>query len=104
MITNAQCHHSVRFPKPQTRTARMTTQLHLSSPLTKVTTCFVLDDCGDDSETFSNMVDGEVSVSMEPTKLTSPTPIAFNAVDTREEDILDIHTANDDDGATVRRR
>ena len=32
---------------------------------------------------------------MEPT---SPTPIACNAADTGEENILDIHTANDDDG------
>ena len=54
------------FPKPQTRTARMTTQLHFSSQQRKVTTCFVLDDCGDDSETFANIVDGKASISMEP--------------------------------------
>ena len=76
----------------------MTTRQHLSSQPRKVTTCFVLDDCGDDSETFANMVDGEVSFSMKPTKQTSPTPIAFNPADTEEENILEIHTANYDDG------
>ena len=44
------------------------------------------------------VVDGRVSFSMEPTKQTSPTPIAFSAVDTGEENILDIRTAIDDDG------
>ena len=86
------------FPKPQTRTVHMTTRQHFSSQPRKVTTCFVLDDCGDDSETFANTVDGEVSFSMEPTKQTSPTQKAFNAVDTREENILNIHTVEDDDG------
>ena len=85
------------FPNPQTRTARMTTRQHLSSQSRKVTTCFVLDDCSDDSETFANMVDGKVSLSMESTKQVSPTPIAFNAVDTGEKNIPNIHTANDDD-------
>ena len=37
---------------------------------------------GDDSETFANIVDGRVSFSMEPTTQTSPTLMAFNAVDT----------------------
>ena len=64
----------------------------------KVTACLVLDDCDDNYETLANMVDGEVSLSVEPTKQTSSTPIAFNAVDTREGNILNIHTANDDDG------
>ena len=86
------------FPNPQTRTARMTTRQHLSSQSTKATTCFVLDDCDDDSETFANMVDGRVSLSMEPTKRKSPTPIAFNAVDTEERNILNIQTSYDDDG------
>ena len=76
----------------------MTTRQHLSSQPRKVTTCFVLDDCGDDSETFANLVNSEVSLSVESTKQTSPTPIAFNAVDTREKNILNIHTADDDDG------
>ena len=79
------------FPEPQTCTARVTTRQHLSSQPVKVTTCFVLDDCGDDSETFANTVDGEVSFSMEPTRQTSPTPIAYNAVDTGKENILNIH-------------
>ena len=35
---------------------------------------------------------------MEPTKQASSTPIAINPVDTGEEHILDIRTANDDDG------
>ena len=76
----------------------MTTRQHLSSHLRKVTTCFVLDDCDVDCETFANIVDGDLSFSMEPAKQTSSTPIAFNAVDTREGNILDIHTAYDDDG------
>ena len=91
------------FPEPQTRTARMTTRQHLSIQSRKVTTCFVVDDCDDDYETFANMVDGEVSLSMEPTKQISPTPIAFSAVDTGEKNIPNIHTASDDDGrATVK--
>ena len=39
--------------KTQTHTARMTTQLHLSSQTKKVTTCFVLNDYSDDSETLA---------------------------------------------------
>ena len=85
MITKAQCLHPVCF-------RRLTTQLHLSSQ----PTCFVLDDCDDDSETFANIFDGKVSFSMEPTTQTSSTPIAFNAVDTGVENILDVHTADDD--------
>ena len=54
--------------------------------------------CDDDNETFTNMVDGEVSLSMEPTKPIFPTPVAFNAVDTGKKNIPNIHTANDDDG------
>ena len=84
------------FPEPQTRTARMTTQQRLSSQPKKATKCFVLDDCGDDSETFANRADGKVSFSMEPTKQTSLTPIAFNAIDRRVGNILDVHTADDD--------
>ena len=76
----------------------MTTQQHFSIQLRKATKCFVLDDCDDDSETLANSVDGNVAFSMEPIKQASPTPIAFNAFDTGEENILDIHTANDDDG------
>ena len=44
----------------------------------------------------TSLVDGEASFSMEPTTQTSPTPIAFNAVDTGVENILDVHTADDD--------
>ena len=80
MITNAQCPHSVCFRIPETRITRTSTQLLLSSQPRKVTTCSVLDDCGDDSETFANIVDGKASFSMEPITLTSPTPIAFNVV------------------------
>ena len=98
VITNAHCPPSVCFRTPPTRTARMTTRPHLSSQPKKVTTCFVLGDFGGDPEIFANIVDGEVSFSTEPTKQTSPTPIAFNAVDTGEENIFNIHTANDDDG------
>ena len=76
----------------------VTTRQHLSSQSRKVTACFVLDDCDDNYVTLANMVDGAVSLSVEPTKQTSSTPIAFNAVDTRERNILNIHTANDDDG------
>ena len=36
-------------PNSQTRTARMTTRQHLSSQSREVTTCFVLDDCDDDT-------------------------------------------------------
>ena len=78
------------FPNPQTRTARMTKQLHLFSQPRKVTTCFVLDDCDDDSETFANIFDGKLSFSVELTTPTSPPPIAFNAVDTGVETILDV--------------
>ena len=79
----------VLFPEPQTRTARMTARQHLSSESMKVTTCFDLDDCYDDDyETFANMVDGEVSLSMETTKQISPTPIAVNAVDIGEKTFL----------------
>ena len=97
-ITSAQNVPIQFVSEPQTRTARMTTRQHLSGQSSKATTCFVLDDCDDDSETFANMVDGKVSLSMEPTKRTCPTPITFNAVDTRERNILNIHTANDNDG------
>ena len=86
------------FPNTQTRTARMTTRQHLSGQSRKATTCFVLDDCDDDSEIFANMVDGKVSLSLEQTKRTSPTPIALNAVDTGERNTPNIPTAYDDDG------
>ena len=85
------------FPNFQTRTARMTTRQHLSGQSRKATKCFVLDDCDDDTEIFVNIVDRKVSLSMEPPKQTSSTPIVFN-VDTGEENIPDIRTANHDDG------
>ena len=76
----------------------MTTRQHLSGQSRMATTCFVLDDCDDDSEIFANMVDAKVSLSLEQTKRTSPTPIVFNGVDTGERNTLNIPTAYDDDG------
>ena len=101
MITNAHC----SFPNHQTRTAaRMTTRQHLSIQSRKGAARFVLDDCDDDYETFANMDDGKVSLSTEPTEQTSPTPIAFNAVDTGENSIPNIHTRKRRRRATVKRR
>ena len=53
-IANVLCSHSVCLQKPQTRTARMTTQEGPSGRLKKVMTCFVLDDSGGNFETFVN--------------------------------------------------
>ena len=54
-IANVIRSHLACLQKTQTYTARMTTQLHLSSQPKKVTTCFVLNDCSDDSEVLANI-------------------------------------------------
>ena len=73
------------------------TQLHPSSKPKKVTTCFVLDDCGDNFDTFVNTAGGKVSFSMESTRQTPSTPTAPIAVDTRRQNVLDVHATDDDD-------
>ena len=65
--------------KSQTHTARMTTQLHLSNQPKKVTTCCVLNDCSDDSETPANIAGQNVPLPAESTGQTLLTPIASTA-------------------------
>ena len=84
----------------QTHTARMTTQLHLSSQPKKVTRCFVLNDCSDDSETLANITGQNVPLPTESTGQTFPTPIpsaASTAVDTRTGSIFHVRAVDDDD-------
>ena len=86
--------------KTQTRTSRMTTQLHLSSRPKKVTTCFVLNDCGDDSETLANIAVQNVPLPTESTGQTLLTPIASTAstaVHTRTGSIFDVRAVDNDD-------
>ena len=71
------------FPEPPDTRCPCDDTTTSFQPIWKVTACFVLDDCDANYETFASMVDGEESLSVEPTTQTSSTPIAFNAVDTR---------------------
>ena len=90
-ITNAQCHHSVCF-----RIHRHALIVHLSSQPRTQHVSFLTTAVMTTKHSFETTVDGKVSFSMEPTTQTSPTAIAFNAVDTGVENILDVHTADDD--------
>ena len=84
----------------QTHAAHMTTQLHVSSQPKKVTTCFVLSDCSDDSETFANIAGQNVPLPTESTGQTLLTPMASSAStadDTRTESIFDVCGVDDDD-------
>ena len=93
MIANVLCSHPLCLRNPSVDT----TQLHPSSKPKKVTTCFVLDDCGDNFDTFVNTAGGKVSFSVESTRQTPSTPIAPIVVDTRRQNILDVHATDDDD-------
>ena len=91
--------------KTQTRTVRMTTQLHLCSQPKKVTTCFVLNDCSDDSETLANIAGQNVPLPTEVTGQTLLTPkasTASTAVDTRTGSVFDVHAVDDDDEPWMR--
>ena len=57
----------------QTHAARMTTRLHLSSRPEKVTTCFVLDVCSDDSGILADIADQNVLLPKESTGHASDT-------------------------------
>ena len=85
--------------KTQTHTARMTTQPHLSSQ-TKVTTCFVLNDCSDESETPADIAGQNVLLPTDSTGQTLLTQIASTAstaADTRTGSFLDVRALDNGD-------
>ena len=99
-IANAHCLRPVLSPKNQAHAARMTTRLHISSQPEKVTTCFVLTDCSDDSGTLADKADQNVLLPKESTGQTFLTPtasIASIAVDTRTENVSGVCAADHDD-------
>ena len=84
----------------QTRTARITTQQHLSNQAKKVGMCFVLNDYSDDPNTSAYMVGRNVPLARESagqTLLTPMAPAAPAAVDTKKGGIFDIHDMDDND-------
>ena len=71
----------------------MTTRLCSSSRPEKVTTCFVLNDCIDDSGILADVADQSVLLPKESTEQTLLTPTAStasSAVDTRKESVSDV--------------
>ena len=84
----------------QTRTARITTQQHLSNHAKKVGMCFVLNDYSDDPDTSAYMVGQNVPLPTKPagqTLLTPTAPAASAAVDTKKGGIFDVHDTDDND-------
>ena len=77
----------------------MTTRLHSSSRLEKVTTCFVLNDCIHDSGILADVADQSVLLPKESTEQTLLTPTAStasSAVDTRKESVSDVCAVDND--------
>ena len=86
--------------KTQIHAARTRTRLHLSSQPNKVATCFVLNDCSDDSGILANIADQIVLLPKESTGQTFQTPTASTAsttVDTRTDSISDVCAVDHDD-------
>ena len=80
-------------PKAQTHAARARTRPHLSSQPEKVATCFVLNDCSDDSGILSDKTDKNVLLPKESTGQTFLTPTVSTTstvVDTRTESVSDV--------------
>ena len=83
----------------QTRTARMTTQQHLSNKTKKIG---ILSDYSDEPDTSANMVGQNVPLQNEsagPTLLTPIAPVASATEDTKKGGIFDVHAMDDDDEA-----
>ena len=86
----------------QTRTARMTTQQHLSNKTKKIGMYFVLSDYSDEPDSSANMVGQNVPLPKESagqTLLTPIAPVASATVDTKKGGIFDVHAMDDDDEA-----
>ena len=84
------------FAKPDTRTARVTTQQHLSNQAKQDGMCFVF---SDDPDTSAYMVCQNVPLTESARQLLL-TPIASAApaaVDTRKGSIFDVHAMGDKD-------
>ena len=93
-----ECAMSPSSPSTQnrTRTARMTTQQHLSNQANKVGMCFVLNDYSDETDKSAYMVGQNVPLPTKPAGQTLLTPIApavSAAVDTKQGGIFDVHDA-----------
>ena len=91
---------SSSFQKTQTHAARKTTRLHLSSQPKKVATCFVPNDCSDDSGILANIADQFVLLPKQSTGQTFPTPTvstASTAVVTRTGSVSHVCVVDNDD-------
>ena len=100
MIANVQLSPSSSSSQTQTRTARMTTQQHLSNQAKQVGKCFVLNDYSDDPDTSAYMVGENVPLPTESARQTLLTPIASAApagADTKKGGIFDVHAMDDNE-------
>ena len=100
MIANVQLSPSSLSSQNQTRTARMTTQQHLSNQAKQVGMCFVLNDYSDDPDTSAYMVGQNVPLPTESARQTLLTPISSAApagADTKKGGIFDVHAMDDND-------
>ena len=100
MIANVQLSPSSLSSQNQTRTARMTTQQHLSNQAKQVGMGFVLNDYSDDPDTSAYMVGQNVPLPTESARQTLLTPIASAApagADTNKGGIFDVHAMDDND-------
>ena len=86
--------------KTDAHAARMTRRLHVSSRPEKVTTCFVLNDCSDDSGILADIDDQNALLPKKSTGRTFLTPTASTAstaVDTGTGSVSDVCVVNNDD-------
>ena len=84
----------------KTHAARKMTRLHLSNQPEAVATCFVFNDCGDDSGTLADTADQIVLLPKESigqTFLIPTASTASTAANNKTDDISDVCAANNDD-------
>ena len=84
----------------KTHADRNVTRQHLSSQPEKIATCFVFNDCSDDSGTLADTADQIVLLQKESTGQTFLIPTASTAstaAKNRTDDISDVCAANNDD-------
>ena len=79
------------------RTARMSTQQHLSNQANQADVCFVLNDYVDDPDTSAYMVGQNVPLPTESAKQTPLTPTASAAVENKNGGTFEVHAVDDND-------